>query len=116
MSDDIFEQVKKLLRTNEHLFTKLHSVGEAYRSIDFDESGLYEEEEATVHRHWSKLANKLIEALNTELEGCSVYLLEHSEPDKFQISLEIRPQEEELCRLNVNYSVEGEIAIERSTL
>ena len=113
MCDETYEKVKALLFDNEQLFAKLYRVGEAYGEIDFDESGFYEEEEATVLRHWGKLAAKLAKALDTGLPGCSVSLPKHYTPDRFRISVEIKPQEEEPGLLDIDYSVAGQIIIER---
>jgi flagellar biosynthesis/type III secretory pathway chaperone len=112
MSDELFEQIKDLLVENEYLFNKLHKVGQQYESIEFDESGLYEEEEEAVIRRWSKLSSKIEANLNDNLEILDVKIADISSPQHYILKLKFIPEEdEEFSSLNIDYSKIGELSI-----
>lgn len=112
MSDELFQQIKEIFNNCQHLFAKLHSVGQEYEMIDFDESGLYEEDEERVCRHWDKLTTKLSEALREGLEGTVVSVRKNPDPGSYMVIFDITKGETETCRLDVDYSRIGQIAIE----
>ncbi len=114
MNELLFEQVKEALGENEYLFNKLHKVGQQYEDIDFDESGLYEEEEETVLRRWDKLSSKIEKSLNENLENVTVKIRETVSPQEYVLKLDFIYQEEEediLSSLNIDYSKIGELSI-----
>lgn len=114
MNDDLFERIKEIFGDNEHLFAKLHRVAKEYLMIDFDESGLYEEDAERAHRHWKKLTAKLSEALCERLENTAVSIRENPDPGSFRVTFLIAPEGDEPCRLDVDYSLEGQISITRN--
>jgi len=114
MNKEQLEQAKEIFQENEHLFAKLHKVGRQYEEIDFDESGLYEEDEERTLRHWNKLTAKLAEALQRGLEDAEVSVEKCDDPAKYTVSFTITSKEgdkEESSGLRIDYSNEGEISI-----
>ena len=117
MTEEMYETAKTVFAENERLFTKLHRVAQEYNEIDFDESGFYEEDAQRCERHWSTLAGKIADALDGALEDAEVRLLKNKEPNicslRFDITASGEDGESATTRLNVDYSVEGQISIER---
>ncbi len=113
MQEALLEQIKEVLGDNERLFTKLHKVAKQYEAIDFDESGLYQDEEDIVVGRWHKLSNKIHTALESSLESTEVKIINVLSPENYLLSLEFNPEDEEehAFALLINYEKEGEISI-----
>ncbi len=110
VSEELFEQVKELLVENERLFAKLRRTAEQYKSIDFDESGLYDDEEETALRHWDKLSSKIAFNLNDNIEDCTVTRFGVNSPEEYGVNFEIS-NEEASQKIHVSYLNEGELSI-----
>jgi hypothetical protein len=106
----IFDAVKECLIENERLFTKLRATGMQYESIDFDESGLYEEEEQTVLRHCNTLSNKIIQSLNETVEACTFKRIAQQTPNDYLLSFEIC-NDDITYQIHVNYKDEEALII-----
>ncbi|MDX1294629.1 MAG: hypothetical protein R3302_00075 [Sulfurimonadaceae bacterium] len=116
MTDTTYDTIKTIFSENERLFTKLKKVADEYDDIDFDESGFYDEEVERCERHWNKLANKLLDALREGVEDAEINVLKNKEPNIRSIRFDIvteNEEEKETTRLSVDYSVAGQIGIER---
>ncbi|MEA3523761.1 MAG: hypothetical protein U9R50_12415 [Campylobacterota bacterium] len=113
MQEELFEQIKGVFSENERLFTKLHKIGQQYEAIDFDESGLYQDEEDIVVRRWHKLSNKIIHSLEDSLESTKVTIINTLSPENYLLSLQFHPEDEEATPfiLAINYEKEGEVSI-----
>jgi hypothetical protein len=111
ITETLLEQIKEILSENERLFTKLHKVGMQYEAIDFDESGLYQEEEDIVLGRWQKLSSKIALALNESLDDTNVKVVKKTAPNDYRLRLECTPKEEEAFTLSIDYATVGEIAI-----
>ena len=113
MSDDInvdeeYERFKNALADCEHLFQKLHRIGLQYEAIDFDESGLYREQEAKVLGRWEKLVQKLCDALSVKMQECRVMPHQNKMPDAYCVSMDIKCTETETFRVRIDYAdIEG---------
>ena len=110
IEEELFEQLKSLLIENERLFSKLRRTAEQYKSIDFDESGLYDDDEETALRHWDKLSSKIAQHLNENIEEYTVTRLKIDSPEYYSVSFEIS-NEEESHKIAVSYLNEGELSI-----
>ena len=110
IDEELFEQLKSLLIENERLFTKLRRTAEQYKNIDFDESGLYDDDEETALRHWDKLSSKIALHLNESIEEYTIKRLKIDSPEYYSVSFEIS-NEEESHKIAVNYLNEGELSI-----
>ena len=120
MTDTMYDTLKAVLSEQERLFAKLLKVAREYDAIDFDESGLYQEEAERCERHWNTLAGKIASALDTALADAEVKLLKNREPNvthlKFDIIVPADETEEtpELTtRVTVDYATGGQLAITR---
>ncbi|MEA1920576.1 MAG: hypothetical protein U9N52_12095 [Campylobacterota bacterium] len=111
MQEELFEQIKELLSENERFFTKLHKVGKQYEAIDFDESGLYQDEEDAVNARWQKLSKKLEMTLSEALDATDVNVHDRVSPDQYLLSLVFKAEEAPPFTLKIDYSNEGEIFI-----
>lgn len=113
MSTELMDSVKELFGTEERLFNKLHKVGRNYESIDFDESGLYEEQEEAAYRHWKTLTTKLAVALHGALEAQQVSVKKCKDPAEYRVTFTITLDDEEasVAAFEVGYENEGEITI-----
>ena len=110
MDEELLIKIKELLAQSEHLFIKLRRIGLEYEDIEVDESGLFEEEEATVLRHWDKLSSKIAQHLNENIEACTITRVKEQTPDNYTVSFQIL-QEEATHIITVNYSSEKELLI-----
>jgi hypothetical protein len=118
MTEETYETVKTIFAEHERLFTKLLKVAREYDAIDFDESGLYEEDAERCERHWNTLASKLAGALREALEETDVKVLQNPEPNICTIRFDITtPGEEgeETSRLRVDYATEGQLSVARES-
>jgi hypothetical protein len=116
MTDEMYETIKTIFAEHERLFTKLLKVAREYDAIDFDESGLYEEETERCERHWNTLARKLGDALRDGLEDAGVNVVKNPEPNRCVIRFDITTgagEERVTERLAVDYATEGALSIER---
>ncbi|MEA3373547.1 MAG: hypothetical protein U9Q62_07645 [Campylobacterota bacterium] len=113
MPIELMEQVKEIFGAEERLFDKLNKVGHDYTAIDFDESGLYEEEEERAFRHWKTLTTKLAKALHSGLESQQVTVGKCNDPADYHVTFTITLQDEDasVVAFDVNYANKGEIAI-----
>lgn len=113
MNDELFQQIKEILNAHGHLFAKLHKVGREYETIDFDESGLYEEDVERTLRHWGKLTAKLASALQEGLDESTVRTEKNSDPGSYTAVFVISREGSVPFRLDIDYAQEGQISITR---
>jgi len=83
LNKDDYEILKDSFAASEPLFSKLYKVTQTVLDIDYDESGMYYEEEEICKRHWLKLSSKIVDSLSSALDGYNIELLEND-------SLEVR--------------------------
>ncbi len=110
INEELFEQLTSLLIENERLFSKLRRTAEQYKNIDFDESGLYDDEEEAALRHWNILSSKIAQHLNDNVEDYTVRRFKIDSPEYYSVSFEIS-NEEESHKIAVSYLNEGELSI-----
>jgi hypothetical protein len=109
-NEALFEQVKEQLVANERLFIKLRRTAEQYRAIDFDESGLYDDDEATALRHWDKLTSKVVTALNETIQGYEIVRAKERSPEEYCVDFKIF-NEEDAYHISVSYLDDNELRI-----
>ena len=103
INEDDYEVLKSSFVDSKRLFDKLNIVATNVENMDFDESGLYHDDEEMYERHWLKLSSKIVDALDESLDGYGIELVKNN-------SLEIREltfnliKEDEKSRIKVNYS------------
>lgn len=69
-----YEILKSTFIESQRLFDKLNVVTTNYDNIEFDESGLYQEDEEICQRHWLKLSSKIVDALKKSLVSYNIEL------------------------------------------
>ncbi len=104
IAPEITDALKEALATQEHLFEKLKMVAAQYDAIDFDESGLYFEQEAAVKGRWEKLSSKIACAL----EACDgvekVALAQILLPDQRKVGFVITLSAEANMEMIIDYA------------
>jgi hypothetical protein len=111
VDQEIYDEIKEALVASERLFSKLHKVGCQYEAIDFDESGLYAEEEEKVIGRWSKLAKKLDDELNETVQNSKIAIKKRLLPDQYQITLQVT-SESEPFEIEIDYSKAEELSLQ----
>ena len=71
--------------------------------MEFDESGLYQEDEEMYERHWLKLSSKIVDALNSSLDGYGIELLKNNSLESRELSFNLI-KDEEVSKIKVDYS------------
>jgi hypothetical protein len=74
INEEDYEVLKNSFIESKRLFDKLNSVALNVDNIDYDESGLYLDEEEMYQRHWDKLSSKILAALDGSLNGYRIEL------------------------------------------
>lgn len=111
MQEEVVERIKVLFMENERLFTKLNMVAQQYEAINFDESGLYEDDEQAVLRRWEKLTTKIAEAMS-EAEGVArVTVAKKEHPLAQHVSFDVTMEDDAVLRMGVDYAEDGQLSI-----
>jgi len=105
-----YEKLKSSFIDSQRLFDKLNNVANQAEELDYDESGLYADEEETLQRHWLKLSAKIVDALSTALGDYSIALKEMASLDSRVLNLNLK-KDENLSEIKVDYSENGAISI-----
>jgi hypothetical protein len=110
LNEDDYSVLKSSFIDSQRLFDKLNRVANQASEIDYDESGLYTEEEEMYNRHWLKLSSKIIDALSSSLDGHRVELLKNDSLEVKSLSINLI-KEDESSKIVVDYSEDGAISI-----
>jgi len=108
--EEDYEKLKMSFIDSQRLFNKLNNVSNQADELEYDESGLYGEEEDTLKRHWLKLSVKIVDSLDEVLDGYKVEL-------KSMVSLHHRElnlvliKDDNVSEIKVNYSENDAISI-----
>ena len=89
LENNEYEILKESLINSQRLFTKLASVSDSIANIDYDESGLYCEEEDMYKRHWIKLSSKVVDSLSQDLNEYDIELLENKNLELKELNLNL---------------------------
>ena len=110
LNEDDYEILKKSFIESQRLFDKLNNVANQAANIDYDESGLYSDDEDVYERHWLTLSSKIIDALSNSLGNHSVELLKNASLETRELSINLK-KDDELSKIVVNYSEDGALGI-----
>jgi len=110
LSDKDYNSLKCSFIANQRLFDKLNHVANQVSELDYDESGLYLDEEEMYERHWLKLSSKIVDALSDALQEHSIELLKNSSLETRKLSLNLK-KDDEITKIVIDYSQDGEINI-----
>lgn len=114
MPIDTMDILKEVLSEQERLFSKLNKTGKRFESIDFDESGLYDEAEATAFRHWNTLTTKLAHAIRERIPQSVISVKKCNSPAEYKVVFVIQIQENDETlteTYEVDYSQSGQISL-----
>jgi hypothetical protein len=110
LNEDDYNVLKSSFMDSQRLFDKLNRVANQAAELDYDESGLFMEEEEIYARHWLKLSSKIIDALSNSLGKYSVELLKNDSLEMRKITINLT-KEDELSKIVVDYSEDGALSI-----
>jgi hypothetical protein len=80
-----YNKLKESFINSQRLFVKLSGVSDNIANLDYDESGLYQEDEEMFQCHWKKLSAKITEALGDSLEEFEIKLLQNDNLEKKEL-------------------------------
>ncbi len=110
LNEENYEILKDSFIESQRLFNKLGVVATNASNLDYDESGLYQEDEEMYKRHWLTLSSKIVDALATSLEGFSVELVKNELLETRELTFNLK-KEEEFSKVRVNYDVDDTLNI-----
>lgn len=75
LNEENYDILKKSFIDSQRLFDKLNNVANQASELEYDESGLFYEEEEVLDRHWLKLSSKIVDVLSESLDSYRIELL-----------------------------------------
>ena len=108
--EDDYEVLKSSFVESQRLFDKLNRVCTQAKELDYDESGLYQDEEERLERHWLKLSSKIVDALSTSLDSYRIELLKKSSLEDSELKFNLS-KDDEISKILVDYSEDGALSI-----
>ncbi|WP_373070503.1 hypothetical protein [Sulfurimonas sp.] len=108
--EEDYEKLKMSFIDSQRLFNKLNNVANQADELEYDESGMYAEEEDTLKRHWLKLSVKIVDALDGVLDGYSVELKSMISINERELNLKLI-KDDNVSEIKVDYSEDDAISI-----
>jgi uncharacterized protein YdcH (DUF465 family) len=108
--EENYEILKDSFIESQRLFDKLNHVSVQAKEIDYDESGLYQDEEERLERHWLKLSSKIVDGLSNSMDGYNIELLNNDSLEASELKFNII-KEDEVSKILVDYSEDGALSI-----
>lgn len=108
--EDDYEVLKSSFIESQRLFDKLNSVSSQAKDLDYDESGLYQDEEERLERHWLKLSSKIVDALSRSMDNYRIELLKNSSLEDSELKFNMY-KDDEKSEILVDYSEDGALSI-----
>jgi len=110
LNEENYDILKKSFIDSQKLFDKLNNVANQASELEYDESGLFYEEEEVLDRHWLKLSSKIVDALSESLDSYRIELLKNDSLEKRELIINLA-KEEESSKIVVDYSEDGALSI-----
>lgn len=110
LNDDKYEILKQNFVDSQRLFSKLSLVADRVRALEYDESGMYHDEEELNNRHWLKLSSKIVNSLSESLDEFNIVLLENETLEVKELRFNLI-HDEVISKINVDFSDENAISI-----
>ncbi len=110
INEDDYEVLKGSFVDSQRLFDKLNIVANNVENLDFDESGLYHDDEEMFQRHWLKLSSKIVDALDNALDGYNIELLKNELLEQRELTFNLI-KDEVKSKIKVDYSEDGSLSI-----
>ncbi|MEA2100629.1 MAG: hypothetical protein U9P72_10925 [Campylobacterota bacterium] len=119
LNTDDYEILKNSFIDSQRLFNKLNVVANNVENMEFDESGLYQEDEEMYERHWLKLSSKIVDALDESLDGYGIELLKNDSLELRELTFNLIKDDVmsetgplgEKSKIKVDYSEDGSLNI-----
>lgn len=108
--EDDYEKLKSSFIDSQRLFDKLNRVANQADELEYDESGLYADEEETLKRHWLKLSAKIVDALSETLDQYEIELKNMLALNSTELNLKLI-KDDSSSEIKVDYSENGAISI-----
>jgi len=108
--EEDYEVLKNSFVESQRLFNKLNHVCTQAKELDYDESGLYQDEEERLERHWLKLSSKIIDALSSSINGYNIELLNNDSLEASELKFNMI-KDDEVSKILVDYSEDGALSI-----
>ena len=110
LNNDDYEILNSSFCDSQRLFNKLNQVATGAAELDYDESGLYQEDEEMYERHWLKLSSKIVDALSIVLKGYNIELLKNDSLEMRELTLNLIKNEEQ-SKIRVDYAKDDTVNI-----
>ena len=110
LNEEKYELLKDSLVLSQRLFSKLSLVASQAKEIDYDESGLYQDDEEMYKRHWLKLSSKIVDNISESLPEYKIELLNSDSLESTELIFNL-VDEEVKSKVSVDYSEESAISI-----
>jgi len=110
LNENDYEKLKESFINSQRLFDKLNRVANQASELDYDESGLYQDDEEMYQRHWLKLSSKIVDALSETLNNYDIELLKNEELQDRKLVFNLK-KDKEISKIDVDYSEDGALSI-----
>lgn len=110
LNEDDYETLKETLIESQRLFDKLNRVADQASEIDYDESGLYQDDEEMYQRHWLKLSSKIVDSLSEALQTFDIELLKNESLEDRELFFKLK-RDEQTSSVSVDYSQKSALSI-----
>ena len=110
INEEDYEVLKSSFVESQRLFDKLNIVAMNVENLDFDESGLYQEDEEMCERHWLKLSSKIVDNISEGLGEYSIELLKNDLLEDTELIFKLT-LDKEVSKIKVDYSEDDAIRI-----
>ncbi len=110
LKEEEYEIVKNNFLQSQKLFNKLLKVANNAANINYDESGLYHDEEEMYEKHWLTLSTKIVNSLSESLDGFNIELLKNDSLETKELRFNLKDGET-TSRINIDYSNDESINI-----
>ena len=108
--EEDYEILKESFIESQRLFDKLNHVCTQAKELDYDESGLYQDEEERLERHWLKLSSKIVDGLSLAMDKYNIELLKNSSLEDSELKFNMS-KDDEISKIVVDYSEDGALSI-----
>ena len=105
-----YEILKNSFVESQRLFDKLNHVSAQAKELDYDESGLYQEEEERLERHWLKLSSKVVNQLSSSMPSYNIELLKNNSLEESKLKFNMS-KDDVISKILVDYSEDGSLSI-----
>jgi len=112
--EEDYEVLKSSFVESQRLFDKLNYVCTQAKELDYDESGLYQEEEERLEGHWLKLSSKIVDGLSSSVNGYKIELLHNDSLESSELKFNMI-KDDKISKILVDYSEDGALSITQLT-